>query len=261
MVSTAPSVRVHEAASETTSVTLPAQHSLARSILLHLLPGIAILAVYVALQPVAASFGFPALFALLAAVLLAGIPLQLGHLLVLGSRRNGRWSLEGIVVLRERLRPRQYALLVPLLLIWSFLCYGLLSPASDFLSRTAFGWLPTWFFRDDFSHVSRPILLATVALLLVLNGVVAPVVEELYFRGYLLPRLARFGRWAPVVSLVLFTLYHVWQPWLYPTLLVALFPLITAVWRTRSVRLGIITHCALNLIGGTASIGLILSGR
>ncbi len=83
----------------------------------------------------------------------------------------------------------------------------------------------------------------------------------MYFRGYLLPRLSRLGLWAPVVNLVLFTLYHAWQPWLYPTLLLALFPVIAAVWRTRSVRLDILTHCALNLIGGLANVGLLLGGR
>lgn len=255
-----PQIHVHDTPAPKEDVA-PAQHSLPRSILLHLLPGVAILAVYVALEPLAARLGFPALFALLAAVLLAGIPLQLGHLLALGRRRNGRWSLDGIVLLRAPLRTRRYAILVPLLLVWSFLAYGLLAPVGTVLSRSGFGWLPAWFFRDDYSHVTGPLLLLTIALLFILNGFVAPVVEELYFRGYLLPRLARHGRWAPVINLVLFTLYHVWQPWLYPTLLVSLYPLIFAVWRTRSVRLGIVTHCALNLIGGMATVGLILSAR
>lgn len=255
MVASAPSIYIPEAVKE----SLPApRHSLARSALLHLLPGVAILAVYVAVEAVTAPLGFPALFALLAAVLVAGLPLQLGHLLALGRRRNGRWSLDGIVLLNAPLRPRRYLLLVPLLLIWSYLCYGLLTPVSDFLSRTAFGWLPGWFFRDDFSHVARPVLLATLALLLIVNCFVAPVVEELYFRGYLLPRLAWLGPRAPAVNLALFTLYHLWQPWLYPTLLLSLAPVIVAVWRTRSVKLGIATHCALNLIGGVASVALLL---
>jgi uncharacterized protein len=187
--------------------------------------------------------------------------LQLGHLLYLGWRRNGQWSLEGIVVLRARLRAWQYLVWTPLLLVWGYLCYGLATPVSDFLSRGVFGRLPSWFFRDDFSHIARPILLLTLALLLVLNSVIAPVVEEMYFRGYLLPRLSRFGPWAPVMNLVLFTLYHLWQPWLYPTLLVALAPMVFATWRTRSVRLGIVAHCALNLIGGVASAALLLGGR
>lgn len=237
------------------------QHTLPRSILLHLLPGVAILAAYVVIEAVTAPLGFPAAFALLLAALIAGIPSQLGHLLYLGRRRNGSWSLEGVTLLRAPLRPWQYAVWTPLLLIWAYLCYGLATPVSDFLSRSVFSWLPIWFFRDDFTHTSRPILLLTLALLLVVNGLIGPAVEEAYFRGYLLPRLSRLGPWAPVINLALFTLYHLWQPWLYPTLLLALAPMIFAVWRTRSVRLGIVTHSALNLIGGALSVALLLGGR
>ena len=40
------------------------------------------------------------------------------------------------------------------------------------------------------------------------------MVEELYFRGYLLPRISRLGAWAPLVNTVLFSLYHLFTPWL-----------------------------------------------
>lgn len=82
--------------------------------------------------------------------------------------------------------------------------------------------------------------------------------EELYFRGYLLPRLARFGKAAPWLNLVLFTLYHLWQPWLYPTILVALTSLVFPVWWLRNIRPGIIIHCSLNLMGGLATAALLL---
>jgi hypothetical protein len=36
-----------------------------------------------------------------------------------------------------------------------------------------------------------------------LNGVIGPVVEELYFRGFLLPRMEGLGRWAPLVNVTL----------------------------------------------------------
>lgn len=44
--------------------------------------------------------------------------------------------------------------------------------------------------------------------------------EEIYYRGYLLPRMhGVFGRWDWVANGVLFTLKHVYQRWLYPGLL------------------------------------------
>jgi membrane protease YdiL (CAAX protease family) len=45
--------------------------------------------------------------------------------------------------------------------------------------------------------------------------------EELYYRGYLLPRMrGAFGKWDWVANGVLFTLKHVYQRWLYPGILV-----------------------------------------
>jgi membrane protease YdiL (CAAX protease family) len=45
--------------------------------------------------------------------------------------------------------------------------------------------------------------------------------EELYYRGYLLPRMrGAFGRWYWVANGVLFALKHVYQRWLYPGVLV-----------------------------------------
>ena len=37
-----------------------------------------------------------------------------------------------------------------------------------------------------------------------MSGIAVPVVEELYFRGFLLPRLSRLGIWAPILEMALF---------------------------------------------------------
>lgn len=60
---------------------------------------------------------------------------------------------------------------------------------------------------------------------LTFNGVVGPVVEELYFRGHLLPRIDRYGRWAPVLNTVLFSLYHFWTPWQNPAHILGILPM------------------------------------
>ena len=40
-----------------------------------------------------------------------------------------------------------------------------------------------------------------------------PDPKELDFRGHLLPRLERYGRWAPVINTALFATYHLFSPW------------------------------------------------
>lgn len=45
--------------------------------------------------------------------------------------------------------------------------------------------------------------------------------EEIYYRGYMLPRMRGvFGRWDWVANGVLFTLKHVYQRWMYPGIIV-----------------------------------------
>jgi membrane protease YdiL (CAAX protease family) len=239
----------------------PDQHTLGRSVLLHLLPGALILVAYLALYPLTATLGLPSLTALLLAVVIAGIPSQLGHLLYRGYRRNGRLSLDGVVVFRRRSPLWQYLVLVPLGIVWSFGWYGALAPLSDWLTRVVFGWAPVWFLRADLATSDGAILIGTLVALLILNGFVGPIVEELYFRGYLLPRLAHYGKGAPWINLTLFALYHLWQPWLYPTVFVALASLVFPVWWTRNWRIGVYIHCALNLIGGALTAALLLGSR
>ncbi|HSJ94471.1 MAG TPA: CPBP family intramembrane glutamic endopeptidase, partial [Gaiellaceae bacterium] len=81
-----------------------------------------------------------------------------------------------------------------------------------------------------------------------LNGFLGPVTEELYFRGHLLPRIDRFGRGAPVLNAVLFSLYHVWTPWANPGRILGLLPWIYVVWRKRSIALSLAVHLAVNNI-------------
>ena len=80
--------------------------------------------------------------------------------------------------------------------------------------------------------------------LLVLVNFLAPVVEELFFRGLLLPRMRKvFGRIDWVVNGAIFGLYHLHQPWSMPAsvldgALTQAFP----TKRYQSIWIGLITH-------------------
>jgi hypothetical protein len=89
-------------------------------------------------------------------------------------------------------------------------------------------------------------------------GFLFPVVEELYFRGYLLPRMSRFGWAAPFLNYALFSLYHFWQPYNLPTLFVVSLPMVIGVWKTKNVRVGVYTHILLNTIGGVLALITVL---
>ena len=99
----------------------------------------------------------------------------------------------------------------------------------------------------------------TAILNLVLNGIAGPVVEELYFRGYLLPRLSRLKGWAALMSVLLFSLYHFFTPWQNVIRIIALVPMVYAVWWKRNIYLGMIVHCVGNTFGAIGMLALVLS--
>ncbi|MBI5033953.1 MAG: CPBP family intramembrane metalloprotease [Chloroflexi bacterium] len=236
------------------------QYSIARSLVLHLLPGVLVVSLYVATAPLAMQWGFPPTLAMMLGTLLILLAFELGHLLWEGKRRNGKWSLEGIVLNRESMPIRQYLIWIPVFVIAAYIVYFLTVPL-DMVLIGLLSWLPKWFVLTDVSQLaqySKSALTITFWVYLTLNGIVFPIIEELYFRGYLMPRLSRFGRGAPVLNHLLFTIYHFWTPYSYGTIFFGVLPLTIAVWWKRNIKIGIITHCALNIIGTLLTFGQVL---
>ena len=93
--------------------------------------------------------------------------------------------------------------------------------------------------------------------MLVAVALLAPVVEELFFRGLLLPRMrAAFGKGDVVANGTLFTLYHVHQPWSMPaTLIDGIVNQAYASRRYQSTWMGLITHTAPSFL----TVGVVLA--
>lgn len=228
------------------------QHSLGKSVVLHLLPGALITAFFVLLAPAVFRAGYPPEFTLLLAILAVLIPFELGYLFCEGRRLNGKWSLRGVVLFQEPVPLWQYLLFVPVLVLWTgFILTVVTKPIENLLIAKLFAWLPSWFFlgRLDFSRYSSAVLRVTLLMSFALNGVLGPLVEELYFRGYLLPRISRFRWGAPLLNVVLFSLYHFFSPWQNPGRILAFFPWVYVVWRKKNIGIGIAVHCLMNTVG------------
>jgi membrane protease YdiL (CAAX protease family) len=227
----------------------PEQHSLQRSIVLHLLPGAALFGFVI----VAAAVGVPAILALLVGIALVIVPLELGYLLYEGRRQSGRWSVWPVVDYRESMPARRIALWTVPLVAW-FIVMLFLSVAvfDERIADGPFSWYPESVrefasFEGDNTHATW-ILVVVFAAAFVINGILGPVVEELYFRGHLLPRIDRFGRGAPLLNAVLFSLYHFWTPWQNVGRILGLIPWIYTVWRKRSLALSMAVHISVNCI-------------
>jgi uncharacterized protein len=237
------------------------QLPLATLVALALAPGAAGALVYVAVAGPVQAAGYPALAALLVAITVVILPLELA---ILGTARSRtRAAGETLIPYRNPMPVRSWAWLVPILLIAAVVGSAVLMLADGVVARVLFSWLPAWYLRpidiDLVRNYSTGAWVATLAAYMVLNGFAGPVVEELYFRGWLLPRMARFGRWAPLINVTLFSLYHFWAPWQFLSRIAAVAPFAYAVWWRRNVYLGMAVHILLNVTGGGLVVASIAS--
>lgn len=98
---------------------------------------------------------------------------------------------------------------------------------------------------DPTAH-TQSVLIVTYLALIVFGSLVAPVVEEMYFRGFLLPRLSRFKGWAPVINSGLFAIYHFWTPWRTVSRAIFFLPVAYVVQRKKNIYLGMAVHVMAN---------------
>lgn len=223
----------------------------------HFYPGVIITAGFVLLAPQAMKLGYPSQAGMMIAILLFGIPAFLIHLYKQKKKehRNKMTDLNGLT---NKLPWWKLVVYSVILVVVAFLIWGITQPVNKLISRRLFSWLPDWYTVQDFKGYSMETLKITFIFNLLINGLLAPVAEELYFRGYLLSRMNRYGKYAFVINTVLFSFYHFWQPYVYFTLLLALLPMMYLVWKTKSLQLATITHCLLNCVGAILSFGILL---
>jgi membrane protease YdiL (CAAX protease family) len=222
------------------------QHTAGKSVLLHLLPGFLIGLCYFALVPVTGQLGYPSMAALMISVVVVLVPFELGYLFYQGRKATGRFSLQSVIAYRNRLPVWQYLLWVPVLFVLLGIIFTLMRPVDAFLRNTLFSWIPPLNGGFD-GNYSQQVLIVTYALVGIFGVIVGPTVEELYFRGHLLPRMGYAGKWSPLLHSFLFALYHMWTPWMIVTRTIGTLPLVWAA-KQRSLYLSIAVHIAINTV-------------
>lgn len=237
------------------------KHKLFESLIYHLLPGILIGVIYYLIVPGIQFSGYPSVLALILTAIFVLVPIEMGVLFWHGKRRNGKLSLKGVVLYRKKLAWRQYVLWIVVIFVTSGVIITLLNPVSAFIEGW-FSWIPEDLqlgmgLSDAFS---RSKLIQTYALHFIFIVIVAPLVEELYFRGFLLPRMPeKLGRGGPILHSLLFALYHTWSPWMFLARALALLPLIYVVRWKKNIFLGIGAHWLINSIDFVMGVIFILS--
>jgi membrane protease YdiL (CAAX protease family) len=186
-----------------------------------------------------------------------------GLVLALVRREQGSWSWP---LLRDALwlrAPRdQKTKRVGGRVWWWLLPFLLLSAAINALPIDPTGPLPRDFPAAVFTDRVKDYFDGnwTGFGLLVAVTFLSPIVEELLFRGLLLPRMrAVFGRADIVASSAAYTLYHLHQPWSMPASFIdGVLNLAYPTRRFHSTWMGLIVHTAPSILTAAATLYLVL---
>ena len=220
---------------------------------LHLAPGIVFTAVLVLVSRVFVQHGYTAYLAEILLIPVCLVPVLVSIMLVWDARSGESLSLVCAIRYREHGTVGDY-IAWPLLL---FLCCALgslvLAPLADLLESSFLSWFPPQLGTDamlgGLASSPRGLRRATLLVAALLSGVVAPLVEEAYFRGFLLPRMQHLGLMAPALNAFLFGLYHFFSPWALPVIFVIFLPVAYVVQARRNFRIGVVAHAMFNLTG------------
>lgn len=201
---------------------------------------------------------FKALILLLAAgliwqcVLVAGLVWREQHTLRWSVVRHVLWLRSPRSPSTGRVGGRLWLMVIPLTLL--FALGGFVPTFSTPKDRDLMTWIGTesgkHFMQGNWGWY------ALILLMLLVN--IAG--EELLFRGVLLPRMKRvFGRRDWLANALLFTVYHLHEPWLMPGTLVAdTFAYVYPSRRYQSTWIGIIVHGSQVLFAGGLLFALVL---
>ena len=232
------------------------QHKISLSFLYHLFPGFCVFLSFLLINNSIIQLGFNANFSLVISFLFVGIPIQLFIILKKGYKINGKLSLDKVIFYRIKVPAFQLFSYVLLFIPYAFLVVLFIDPINNFILENYFYWIPESFNMDNsqINYNNLTITILSFTLFILIDGVLNPIVEELYFRGFLMPRLSRYLYFSAFISAFLFSISHFWFPWnILQTFLIVL-PIYIVVYRMKSIYISIVTHCTGNLIGITISL-------
>lgn len=120
--------------------------------------------------------------------------------------------------------------------------------------------MPTYFSWDSSNllNYSNTMIIITCVLYFLLNVIIYPIIEELFFRGVLTNKLKKYGYLAPIFVTIVFSLYHFWLPFdnIF-RIIVFILPSIL-VYKYNDIRISIGFHCACNLFSTISFIIAVL---
>jgi len=186
------------------------------------------------------------------AVILGLIPTQLGILKFIAWRKNKK--IADLILYKNKTSKMRLVISIIIPLIFAGIIFSII-PSYEIRLLKLIGLLPDEFKPEVIAL--RDVNKIILVLIFIFNGIFGPIVEEIYFRGFLLPRMGIFGKFAPLINIIIFSIYHFFSPWQNITRIIGFTPTAYSVWINKDIKIGMIVHCLLNVLGNISMIILI----
>jgi CAAX amino terminal protease family. len=228
------------------------KYSALQIILLHLVPGLFNLIAIILLMALIKWWGYAENGRFLAGelmVVFSIVPVQIGYLLFAAKKKTNTFNILKLIPFRDKAKIVEYLLFVVIMIAWALGIDKALAPFEHGLRDSLFAFIPDDFaMRNlDFSAIPKNMLIFASCFAIFSNGIVAPITEELYFRGYLLPRINVSPFVAVVINAVLFSTYHFFSPWYFLSRILMMIPLYYWVMKRKNIRFSILAHVIANV--------------
>lgn len=233
------------------------QQPIWKSVYLHLLPGIIFTIILYFACTYIRNESIPKALIFYSLALIILVPLFLILIKVTERKEGVKKPFYKNISYLEKLPVWKVITLGCISLVWAILVFVLGKQLNLFLQVQYFSWMGNTFDITDYimnpENYTKSMLVITWVAGLISTSIIVPVFEEIYFRGYLLPGIDRYKIIAPILSAILFSLYHFFTPWMLPVRIIAILPMTILVWRYKNIHIAIICHVLLNLTGDSIS--------
>lgn len=192
------------------------------------------------------------LFCILGTVIL--LPMELGMIISASKKEYGTYSLKSALEGQEQLTLWKIVLIAFVFVGIAGLLSAFVAPIENHIFSVArsnlLSNLPIGFDWTDYEYLkffSKPIIIFTCVYYGIFNALIAPITEELFFRGYLTSHYKKQSSFTPILIAVLFSLYHFWLPFNNVFRILAFAPVAYVAYKKKNIYISICFHCLCNL--------------
>lgn len=194
-------------------------------------------------------------------VVLTLFPLEVWVVLSANKKKFGKYGLQIAFLNYEKMEWFKIFFYGLVLFGFAGIMSATVAPLENWLlkdlSDKLYSLLPAYFDWNNFELMKKypkGILIFTSIFYIVMNVLICPVIEEIYFRGYLTDKLKRYGMLAPIIVAVVFSFYHWWLPF-NNIFRICIFGVAAVIaYKKKNIFISIVFHCLCNLFSSISFI-------